>query len=128
MYMPCKCSTSELHVLNFHSYFIEIDQKQEPFHLPVNLHFWAENTLGIQLKMGKYKMANRRKNQVSGIILASSPARTPEQPHLRDFNNSMSWVVDDSCSRKPLDMRAKAKVLEAFLVGVLHAFSCFFKA
>lgn len=42
LYMLDKCSTTELHLANFPSYFIEIDQKQEPFHLLVNLYFRVE--------------------------------------------------------------------------------------
>lgn len=55
LYMLGKCSTTELHLANFPSYFIEIDQKQEPFHLLVNLYFRVEKTVNIPLKMGKVK-------------------------------------------------------------------------
>lgn len=60
-----KWSTSELHFVNFPSYFIEIDQNQEPFHLLVNLNFRVEKTLDIQHKMGKCKIGNSSYWQVA---------------------------------------------------------------
>lgn len=55
LYMLGKCSTTELRLANFPLYFTEIDQKQEPFHLLVNLYFGVEKTVNIPLKIDMVK-------------------------------------------------------------------------
>lgn len=50
------------------------------------------------------------------LLLASSLAKTTDQPHPSDSNNfSMSWAVGDSRSRKPPAVRENLRFWRIFL-------------